>query len=114
MSVEDRVIKLESFAADVREHTRILTDILLRHDERIEHDAARTADLERHFKILTDLAVRASERADDADAGLAEMREAQANADARIAALADAQIRTEDALRKLIERDERRGQAGGQ
>jgi hypothetical protein len=114
MSIEDRILKLESFAADVREHTRVLTDILLRHDERIEHDAARTADLERHFKILTDLAVRASERADDADAGLVEMRAAQANADVRIAALADAQIRTEDALRKLIERDERRGQAGGQ
>jgi hypothetical protein len=114
MSIEDRILKLESFAAAVREYTQTLTGILLNHDGQIEHDAARTADLERHFKILTDLAVRASERADDADAGLVEMRAAQANADVRIAALADAQIRTEDALRKLIERDERRGQAGGQ
>jgi hypothetical protein len=85
MSVEDRVIKLETFAADVREHTRILTALLERH----------------------------SERMDNHDAALAEMHAAQANADARIAALADAQIRTEDALRRLIERDEQRGNGSG-
>jgi hypothetical protein len=80
MSVENRVIKLEEFAADVREHTQILTALL-------QHQ---------------------SERMDDHDAAINEMREAQANADARIAALADAQIRTEDVLKRLIERDERR------
>jgi uncharacterized coiled-coil protein SlyX len=104
MSVEDRVIQLESVVAT-------LARLMEKADARAARDAARTDSLERHFKMLTELAVRASERADFADAGLAELRAAQANADARIAALADAQIRTEDALRKLIERD--RGGANG-
>jgi hypothetical protein len=107
MSVEDRVIQLESVVAT-------LARLMEKADARAMRDAARTDSLERHFKMLTELAVRASERADDADAGLAEMRAAQANADVRIAALADAQIRTEDALRKLIERDERRGNGSNQ
>jgi len=34
MSVEDRVLNLEKFASDVREHTRILTEIVRRYDER--------------------------------------------------------------------------------
>jgi len=107
MSVEDRVIQLESVVAT-------LARLMEKADARAARDAARTSDLERHFKMLTELAVRASERADDADAGLVEMRAAQANADARIAALADAQIRTEEALKRLIERDERRNGSGGQ
>jgi len=60
------VLKLEGFASDVREHTRLVTEMIRRHDERMD--------------TLT---------------------EAEANADARIAALADAQIRTEDAIVSL-------------
>jgi hypothetical protein len=79
MSIEERVIKLEEYAADVREYTKLLTAMIQRHDERLDEHAAMFHE-----------------------------------ANQSIAALADAQIRTEDALRKLIERDERRGQAGGQ
>ncbi len=69
MSVEERLLKLEEFAADVREHTRILTEIVRRYDERLdEHEGM--------------------------------FREANRS----IAALADAQIRTEDSLKKLIDR----------
>lgn len=77
MSIEERVIKLEEFAADVRSYTKILTDMIRRHDERLDEHAAMFHE-----------------------------------ANQSIAALADAQIRTEDALRKLIERDERRDSSG--
>ena|ERR1051326_6699011 len=66
MSIEERLIKLEEFAADVRNFTQILTEMMQRHEERLdEHDGA--------------------------------FREANQS----IAALADAQIRTEDALKEL-------------
>ena len=69
MSIEERVLNLEKFAADVREHTRILTEIVRRYDERLdEHDGMFL------------------------------------EANSSIAALADAQIRTEDTLKKVIER----------
>ncbi len=69
MSVEERLIKLEEFAADVRRFTQVLTEVVKRYDERMdEHDEM--------------------------------FREANHS----IAALADAQIRTEDALQKIIAR----------
>jgi hypothetical protein len=74
MSVEERIVKLEEFAADVRSYTKILTDMIRRHDEQLDE----------HANMFHE-------------------------ANQSIAALADAQIRTEEALRKLIERDERRG-----
>jgi len=69
MSVEERIIKLEEFAADVRNFTKILTEMIRRHDERLDG----------HEEMF---------------------REANRS----IAALADAQIRTEDSLQKIIER----------
>ena len=84
MSIEERVVKLEEFASDVRKYTQILTEMIRRHDERLdEHDEQMT-----------------------------ELRAAHAETERSIAALADAQIRTEDALKKLLERDERRGNNG--
>jgi replicative DNA helicase len=74
MSVEERIIKLEEFAADVRQFTQVLTEIMKRHDERLDE----------HTEMF---------------------REANHS----IAALADAQIRTEDSLKKLIERLDRDG-----
>ncbi|PYS90551.1 MAG: hypothetical protein DMF64_14790 [Acidobacteria bacterium] len=69
MSTEERIAKLEEFAADVRSYTQILTEMLRRHDERIdEHDTLFRAT------------------------------------DEKIAALTDAQIKTEEALTRLIER----------
>ena len=69
MSTEERIAKLEEFAADVRSYTQILTEMLRRHDERIdEHETLFRAT------------------------------------DEKIAALTDAQIKTEEALTRLIER----------
>ncbi len=83
MSIEERVLNLEKFAADVREHTRILTEIVRRYDERLDE----------HQEQMT------------------ELRHAHAETERSIAALTDAQIRTEDSLKKLIDRiDGRDGQ----
>lgn len=83
MSVEERLLKPEEFAADVRNFTKALTDIIQRYDERMDEQDARL----------------------DGHAGqMAELREAHAETERAIAALADAQIRTEDALKKIIEK----------
>jgi hypothetical protein len=69
MSIEERIIKLEEFASDVRNFTQILTEMMSRHEERLdEHDGV--------------------------------FREA----DRSIAALADAQIRTEATLKETNEK----------
>jgi hypothetical protein len=69
MSVEERLIKLEEFASDVRNFTQVLTQMMKRYDERLDEHAEM-------------------------------FREANRS----IAALADAQIRTEDSLQKIVER----------
>jgi glycine cleavage system regulatory protein len=76
---EARTDTLEEFAADVRAFTRILTEITRRHGERLE----------------------------DHDSQMAELRAAQANTEHKLAALVDAQIKTEDALRRLTEKVDR-------
>ncbi len=73
MSIEERLIKLEEFAADVRDFTKIVTEMIRRHDERLDEHA----DMFRE-------------------------------ANHTLVALADSQIRTEDSLKKLIERSDQR------
>jgi chromosome segregation ATPase len=58
---------------------------------------ARVSDLEQYFKMLVEMLRRHDDRFD-------EVQEAQSNADHRIAALADAQIHTEEALTQLTTR----------
>jgi predicted component of type VI protein secretion system len=73
MSVEDRVLKLEGFAADVREMTRVITELIRRHDERLTEREQHAAE---HESVTDNLTVK-------------------------LEALVDAQIRTEDALQRL-------------
>ncbi len=54
----------------------------------------RIATVEEAVKLLTELALSANERMGD-------LEEAQANSERKIAALADAQIRTEEAIANL-------------
>jgi len=63
----------------------------------------RVTTLEQIAQTLTQLLVRADARMDQHDSWIQELGAASANADARIAALADAQIRTEEALKRLSE-----------
>lgn len=97
---EQRITKLETFAADVREYTRLLTETILKMDSR----------LDRHDALIDDLHV-AQANAEAKIAALADAQirteEAQANADARIAALAEAQAQTQAALRSLGEKLDR-------
>jgi hypothetical protein len=74
MSIEERIVKLEEFAADVRNFTQILTEMIRRHDERLD-----------------------------------EHQEMFREANRSIAALADAQIRTEDSLKRVVERLDQSG-----
>ncbi len=155
MSVEERVVRLEEFAADVRKYTQFLTEMIRRyderideqearaqkHDERLDEQATRTQDYAEQLRKLTELAVRSDERMDEQDmrgqehteqlriltelvvrgdermdthdVGMTELRAAHAETERRIAALADAQIHTQDALRKLIERDDRHRKSNG-
>jgi chromosome segregation ATPase len=87
MSVEERVLRLENAFATLQE-------LAARSD-------ARTGRLEDSFQKLMELAVSASERDDTQVSWINELGAAQTNADARIAALADAQIRTEEQVSSL-------------
>lgn len=79
MGIEERVLKLEEFAADVRNFTQILTEIMRRYDERLDEHEQRLDEHEQMFR----------------------------EANRSIAALADAQIRTEDSLRRVLDRLDR-------
>lgn len=101
MSIEDRVINLEEFAADVRKYTQILTDIIRRHDERLDEHVETSDEVKRSIAALADAQIHTEE--------------AQAHADTSIAALADAQARTDQRVKELIDivkedRNERRAE----
>lgn len=66
--IETRVNRLEEFAAEVRGYAKILTDMIRRHDERLDEQATLFHE-----------------------------------ANQAIAALADAQIRTEEALIQFVQ-----------
>src|SRR5438067_1076665 len=61
----------------------------------------RVLNLEKYFAMLTELARRADERMDDHDAAINNYDAAINNITVKIEALADAQIRTEEALSRL-------------
>ena len=81
MRIEERLLKLEEFASDVRDFTKILTEMVRRHDERLDEHAEAIHEHSEMFR----------------------------EANRSIAALADAQIRTEDSLQKIVERLDRNG-----
>jgi chromosome segregation ATPase len=61
----------------------------------------RVLQLENSFRTLTQLAVSASERSDQQLAWINQLGTAQAETETKLAALIDAQVRTEDALAAL-------------
>lgn len=62
---------------------------------------ARLSTLEQSFQTLVQLTVSASERDDQQMSWINQLGTAQAEATTKIAALTDAQIRTEDSLKQL-------------
>jgi DNA repair ATPase RecN len=72
--------KLEPRVKTVEDAIRLLTELTLRHEERLDDHEQRLADHEQR---------------------LAEQESAERNLTAKMEALVDAQIRTEDALQRL-------------
>lgn len=67
----------------------------------------RVLQLEKSFQTLTQLAVSASERSDQQLAWINQLGTAQAETEVKLAALIDAQVRTEDALASLTAKVDR-------
>ena len=65
-------------------------------DRRVSKLEWNVADVQQAIKLLTQLALKAEQ-----DAGMKTLAEAQATSELKIAALADAQLRTEEALVRL-------------
>ena len=120
---EDRILRLENAMAT-------LAEISAQHDERlaaIERSNQRleqtvqslkelTADIQRRVTRLEESYVTVVELLRSHHDGITELRAAQANAEAKIAALADAQIQSERKLDALIDivRGRLNGQSEGQ
>ena len=66
-------------------------------------DDERLANLQEFARLMMQWARRAEERFEEFREGMNELRAAQANSEAKIAALADAQIRTEAVVAALGE-----------
>lgn len=75
-----------------------LTDLTSKLDERSRQTEARVDNHQTQLDILTELARHADERLNTQLSWLNELGEAHANLDAKMAALTDAQIKTEGAL----------------
>jgi DNA repair exonuclease SbcCD ATPase subunit len=107
MATEERLIRLENAFATLAElasnqHERAntleqsLAELASEHHERI-------FTLEQSFQMLVQLAQSADERMDQHLAWINQLGEAQANTESKLAALTDAQIRTDEALSRLAD-----------
>src|ERR1044071_1437843 len=116
---EDRILRLENAMATLAEisaqHDESLAAIE-RSNQRLEQTVQSlkelTADIQRRVTRLEESYVTVVELLRSHHDGITELRAAQANAEAKIAALADAQIQSERKLDALI--DIVRGRLNGQ
>lgn len=95
MSTEERILRIENAVATLAELSG-------------QHDA-RLAAVERSFQTLVALSVRASERMDTHQDWINQLGASRAEADARMAALTDAEIRADDRIAALTEAQSRAG-----
>jgi hypothetical protein len=59
--LESRVSKLEAFATDVRGYTQVLTEMIQRHDERMDAFDGALANLTVKVEALADAQIRTEE-----------------------------------------------------
>ncbi len=97
MTTEERLLKLENAVAT-------LSDLAAKAD-------ARSGDMDKHFRMLTELTVSASERMDTQMDWINTLGAGQAELEVKVAALTDAQIRTEEALASLAQAQKRTEEA---
>ncbi|HYJ47460.1 MAG TPA: hypothetical protein VEV81_12680, partial [Pyrinomonadaceae bacterium] len=97
--------------SDVRSFTQILTEMIRRHDERLDEHEEIFREANRSIAALADTQIQHEDMFREANRSIAALADAQIQNEEilremkrSIAALADAQIRTEDSLRKAIER----------
>ena len=101
MSADERNLRFENAMATLAELAARHDERMAQHDEHMAQHNERIASLEKSFQTLTQLAVSASERADQHGAWINQLGTAQAESDVKIAALADAQIHTEEGMNAL-------------
>ena len=108
MSADDRILRLENAMATLAELAADQERRTARLEESTAHLQESTARLEESFVLLVALIRRHDERLDEARAAQDklggaqnELRAAQVESEHKIAALADAHIRTEEALANL-------------
>lgn len=89
MSTEERILRIENAVATLAELSG-------------QHDV-RLAAVERSFQTLVALSVRASERMDTHQDWINQLGASRAEADARMTALTDAEIRADDRIAGLTE-----------
>lgn len=122
MSLEERVVNLEEFAADVRKFTQILTDMILRHDERLDEHAEMFEEANRSIAALADAQIhteeaqaRTDQRVEEYAADVRKYTQILTNIilrhDERLDEHAEAQARTEHSVNELIDilREDRNG-----
>ena len=89
MATEERLSRLETAFATMAE-------LASKHHERV-------STLEQSFQMLVQLARSADERMEQQLTWINQLGEAQANTEVKMAALTDAQIKTDEALSRLAE-----------
>jgi chromosome segregation ATPase len=95
--------ELDSHMDDIKLSIKLLTELALRADERMDGLEEAQANSERKIAALADAQIRTEEAQASFERKIESLVEAQANSERKIAALADAQIRTEEAQQRTEE-----------
>ncbi len=107
MTTEERILRLENsfntlaeLAAQSDARDATLADLVAKANARTDTLEEFATDVRAFTRILTEITRRHGERLDEHDSQMAELRSS-------LTALTDAQIKTEDALRRLTEKVDR-------
>jgi NTP pyrophosphatase (non-canonical NTP hydrolase) len=88
--LEQRVAKLEEFAADVRAYTQFLTDMIRRYDERLDEHAGLFRETDEKIAALADAQIQTERAAATVNEQLAVLVAAQTQLIGRVDKLTDA------------------------
>ena len=110
MSSENLYNKIDRRVTTVEEAVRLLTDLALRADERMDGLEAAQTNSEVKIAALANALIRLEAAQENSEARMAALADAhvrleaaQENSEARMVALAESQIRTDSRLHSLID-----------
>lgn len=86
---------------DIKQSIKLLTQLTLRADERLDTLGEAQANSERKIATLADAQIRTEEAQANSERKIASLVEAQTNSDSKIASLIEAQVRTEESFARL-------------